>query len=482
MARRVLRLYRSFAPVCVLIAGAVIAPPVGAQTDTAKPDASTAESVVQPSTEAPADSKLYENIRKTIVDQQQSLDSRGTAAKLLVEDDSPQAKQFTAELLRFTQDPQTQTLVCAALADHVRSGADGLDPALVESLLGLFSAEQAELRSAAVEALALSSDPRVARRLGELTEDREVALPIRLAAIDALMAHVDRGEVVAGLINLLGDGEAQINERLIAVLTQATNEPFGDDLSRWRAWWSAKSQDWTAYRLRYYRERTRRIGRQFDEFRAISEQERQALSVRLTQMEREHFRVLSPEAREAKLAQWLREPLAVLRRTALRIITGRMGDEGYRPAGDVLAALLQLLEDPSVELRQEVLRIVENLHDPSTIESVLSRLPRETDIATRRAIFRALGELGAVEAIPVLVELRQDRPVVCAGRRDRPGTAHRQGRHLGKRWRSRRSPEQTLCGRGGGRRPGACRGATAGDGGRGGFVLRRAFRRSDRVE
>ena len=105
-------------------------------------------------------------------------------------------------------------------------------------------------------------------------------------------------------------------------------------------------------------------------------------------MQRTQFRLLSPDLREEKLAQWLREPVSAVRRTALGIITTRMGDEGYRPNGEVMTALLQLLDDPSAQLRQEVLRIVQNLHEPSTMNALLARLPLENDVPTRRAMLR----------------------------------------------------------------------------------------------
>jgi HEAT repeat protein len=79
-----------------------------------------------------------------------------------------------------------------------------------------------------------------------------------------------------------------------------------------------------------------------------------------------------------------------------------------------MATLLKLLDDPSAQLRQEVLRIVQNLHQPSTIEALLARLPLEKDVPTRRAMLRALGELGAVESIPVLVgEIDSDQADAC---------------------------------------------------------------------
>jgi HEAT repeat protein len=346
---------------------------------------------------------MLKEMRDTVLDASQSKDSRRTAARFLVRFQSEAAKTFVAELLGMQDDAQTQALICNALTDFVKETATALDPLFVEPLLALFSAKEADLRAQAAEALALSSEQEVVDKLCDLAADQQALLPIRLAAIDALAAHIDRPHVVGRLIGLLNGNSQEIDARVVKVLETATGEPFGADHQRWRNWWTEKSSDWSAYRLAYYREQTRRLRRAFAEFRNVAESQQTLLTDRLVDMQQSYFRLLSPDLREEKLAQWLREPLSAVRRAALGIITTRMGDEGYRPTGKVMAALLELLDDPSAQLRQEVLRIVQNLHEPATMDALLTRLPLEKDVTTRRAMLRALGELGAVESIPVLV-------------------------------------------------------------------------------
>jgi len=346
--------------------------------------------------------------REGVLDAEARPRARRRWAAQLMAYDSPHAKALAGELLSLGDRPEVQRAVAAEIADLARQSADRLDPALVDPLLDLLGAENAELRSLAGQALTRFPGDDVVHKLGRVASQSDAPLARRLAAIEALVPNTHRREVVGQLIALLSAETPEIFERVVAALDTVTHEGYGTDSDEWRAWWRRKfrlsEEAWLAERARVDRERLRTVRVEFEQFRDSASREQEVATSRIRNLQRELFRVLTPEHKEAKLVAWLNDPMVVVQATALTIIRSRMADEGKRPEGAVLDALLQKLAQGPRPLRPEVLEIVQNLHDPRIVGSVLAQLDQEGDPTFRSLLFRALGKLNNPTAVPALIQ------------------------------------------------------------------------------
>jgi hypothetical protein len=72
-----------------------------------------------------------------------------------------------------------------------------------------------------------------------------------------------------------------------------------------------------------------------------------------------------------------------------------------------LEVLLEALNGEEVELRKSAVKALSQLHDPQVIAALLGVVTRDENNAVRMEAISGLGNLGAVEALPVLTELAQ---------------------------------------------------------------------------
>ncbi|MFQ5414389.1 MAG: HEAT repeat domain-containing protein, partial [Phycisphaerae bacterium] len=268
--------------------------------------------------------------------------------------------------------------------------------------------EDAHVRSAAARALADFPNSGVTFKLGRIASDEAAPLAQRLGAIDALASNIHRRQVVAQLISLLGSDVPEVTARAYAALARAARRPIASSRDAWKAWWMGKSKlddkAWLNDRLGLLHAHMRSLEDQAARERSVAVRAHASLAARLADLQREHFRLVPADQREAKLAEWLRDAQVEVRQAAMSIIRSRISEDGYRATGDVLAALLELLGSDPPGLRREALRIVQNnVTDPSVARAVLARLDVEQDTVTRQAVLLALGRLGDVTAIPLLV-------------------------------------------------------------------------------
>ena len=390
-----------------LTAGGVAqqAPPPATELDAAEP---TAEHLAQ-----------IGNCRAGILDVNARPEDRRRWIDTLLAFDTPHAKALVVELLQTAESSAVRQSLCEVIAEQGRKSPHRVDAGYVDPLVDLLGAESRELRAAAARALADYPGRQLPARLGAIAASREEPLVKRLAAIDALAAKVNRREVVHELMALLEVGELDITQQVLRALEPATREPYGEDIGRWREWWSAKAQlseeEWLADRLEMYLDRYHERSEEYTALQEVTRQRVDALAARLITLQREVFRGLTAEQREQRLVEWLGDPVTEVRQSALQILQARIADEGIGPEGAVLAALLPLLDDKPADMRREVVVIVQNLNDPAVIQAVLAQLARERDPVTRHAIFRAIGKMGSAAALPALIGEIQtpDSPAAC---------------------------------------------------------------------
>ena len=371
----------------------------------ASPDPTDAGQEAGPSIDQAHRDQL-QTCREGVTDPAARPEDRRRWAELLLSYSTPDANALVVELLGHEDQPDVQRALCTAIGDRSRPTTDRLNPVFIDPLVRLLGARTEDLRILAAQALADFPGSDVPTRLGALASDQSAALLERLAAIDALAPNSHRRAVVEQLIGLLDADVPEITDRLVVVLSPMAPESYGADANRWRAWWRAKSrlteEAWLAEQFGIYRERLRTVSGDYQQFRETSSQREAALTTRMRSFQRELFRQ-SGEQRDAKLVEWLQDPLPEVKLTALAIIRASMADEGKRPEGTLLTTLLQLLKQGMPDVRVTVLEIVQNLSDPSVVDAILARLERETDLTCRQAILRALGQLRSPDAMPAIL-------------------------------------------------------------------------------
>lgn len=347
------------------------------------------------------------NCRAGIVDPEARPDDRRRWIDTLLAFDTPEARSLVVDLLQAKNHPAAQQALCDVIEERARRDPNKVDSSYLDPLVDLLGASSEPLRASAARALASFPGAAVPARLGALAGRDDVAMVQRLAAIDALAAKVDRREVVAELMGLLDAGEPEITDRVTRALEPASRDTIGGDSDRWKAWWAKKSklsvEAWLTDQLAMYRERYRKRTDVFEAFRLATTERQSALAQRVAEFQRDVFRGLTQEQQEANLADWLSDSLPEVRRGALLIIRARIADEGKKPSGKALSALLHLLEDGSPGLRRETLLIVQNLDEPDVVGAVLAQLDREEDPTTRHAIFKTIGKLDSLSAVPALI-------------------------------------------------------------------------------
>lgn len=352
--------------------------------------------------------------REGILDPQARAEDRRRWVQLLFSYDSPDADALVIELLKTSARPEVQRTVCSEMTSRGRIDTARLRPVFVDPLILLLQGASDELRTAAAKALAEFQDVEIAARLGKIVSNSNVAMPARLAAVQALSVNTHRREVVEQLVSMLDLNVPEVSERVVAALEPIAPPGMASDPAKWREWWSQKKvlgqEAWLAEHVRVYRDRLRRLTGDLAALQTERDREQTATYSRVRDFQREILRGLSPEQREVKLVEWVVDPLPPVKLAALSIVKSRIADEGKRPEGDLLAALLLLLRHDLPAMRRESLQILQNLRDPAVVGEVLDQLARETDPAIRLALLEALGKLADPSAVPALVgELsRQD--------------------------------------------------------------------------
>ncbi len=376
----------------------------GADQSAATQPAAAEPAAAEPAAPDPATElqRLLNQHRAAITNAELGVEARRQAAAFLVGGDMFPAKVEIISALLGDDDPQVRQLVATSLVAQAPNYERGPAAEFVDPLLAMLRSETADSRTIAAQALAFYRNEEVTRKIGDLARGT-AAVSARLAAIDALAPNFDRRDVAEELVLLLDCGVDELVARIVAVLESATGESYGLDVGRWKDWWAGKARldpaEWATYRVRYYRERARQVDA---ELKRLREQ----TAGRLKEFQRDAFRALprdQREARDARLTEWLADPLPEIRSGTLSIVTVLVGDEGYRPTGAVLAGLVKLMSDSNVDIRLNAVRILQNIQDPTIVAAVLGRLKDERHPPVRHALLRALGAIGGVESVNSLV-------------------------------------------------------------------------------
>ncbi|UCG15554.1 MAG: hypothetical protein JSV19_09695 [Phycisphaerales bacterium] len=357
------------------------------------------------------DSSRLQRHRQIIENTDDSLGTRQVQAEELLMTGWPAATDTAVELLGAGADPSTRIAVCQAVASVGRSQPALLSKRharLVDPLIGLLGDAAEGVSARAAEALAAFPDGGVTARLGALAADESAPMRRRLAAVDALAMSVYRRDVVRQLVLLLPGKDPEFQVRVLKSLRPASRQDFGDDIAQWQAWWerqeaSLSEADWMLERVKLFFGRLRESQRRLEEFRTEQERRYAALAGRLTDLVREHYRLLQqPGQKEEALTRWLTDAQVEFRLAALAIISEQI-QEGTLPSDAVVAVVINELSHRSPDVRRAALGIVGALTVPANTGAVLALLKEEKEVSVRQTAFRVLGQLRSPEVIPTLI-------------------------------------------------------------------------------
>jgi len=326
--------------------------------------------------------------------------TRRDAAEVLVEKNTPAAWAVLREVLAAPAVTEATRAVLEVLA-----ASESADPSLVEPLFALLRSEDASARAAAATAFgAYQGDEKVLEGLKALASGATTSVEARLAAVRAL-AHLFDKRAIAALVALVDDPLPAVASAASAALSELTGLSPAQVPGGWKRWWEARRDEPEARLLARVVRRFRRL---------LDEQARrlEAVRARLVAQLSDLYDATEVKERGALILKHLADAVPAVRalaaRQAARLAASALAasnGSGRRAYQDLLAALLNRIEDPAPEVRAAVAEALAAWGETGAGPALLARLTKETDPAARGAIAAALGKLRVAEAVPVLVRM-----------------------------------------------------------------------------
>jgi HEAT repeat protein len=310
------------------------------------------------------------------------------AALLLVQSPSSDAAEIVRQGLQQTENQETFTALAAALRLC-------RDPRFTEELLGAFGSGRPAVREAAAETLAVLADPGVIRRLQRLAGNPATDLGVRQAALGTL-GRTGRQAAAAVLLNQLTNENEVIRLSAAGALEELAGQGYGNDLTRWSAWWESHhaltEAGWLEERLAYQTSRARRLEGELDRAKSQVVRLHQQLYSRLPLAERlRHVQALAdyedPMVRALAVA-WGVELLPSSDAVGLRILAD---------------LLLKLSDDAAPEVQRAAALALGRVVD-ARVPGQLQVLLRKGRAPVRAAAARALAQQAAGPALAPDVE------------------------------------------------------------------------------
>lgn len=397
-------------------------------------DATTSTEQVTTDKPTPEQQEELDNARTIITADGNTAETRLITAIRLLRMHTAARIDAAVELLANEAGQEAATAMCRAVATIGRRQPELLDNRLVDPLLSLLGNASDEVSAVAATALAVFRDGGVAERLGVLAGDEQRPVPERYAAIGALALNNDRRVAVKELIQLTTSSNPSIVRRALDALRPASRVDHGDDVKAWDVWWRQKlsldDAEWLRDRLDLALERNSTLRSDNMRLRRDARQGSMIVAQRTAELLRRIYQLTTQQAqRDESLLQWLDDPMAVYRLSALGLVREQIND-GVRPAPSIREAVKECLSASSPEVRAAAVEIVGVLTDPNDAAVLLDLLPNEADLRVRETMLRVLGRLGNAQAIDALIaELKEpSADLNCVREAARSlGTLHAQG-------------------------------------------------------
>lgn len=324
-----------------------------------------------------------------IIEGQNSPQARRTGARELLRQGWPETVPRLTALLHGPDRP-AKTAVALALSDL----PDCIVTDYIQPLLAMLADAEAEVRHAAVVALASCPKDDILPYLRSVALSTEQPGVARLAAIDTLGMMTQR-EAVAVLIEALATRAAPITEPALAALERATAQDFQGDFDAALAWWEeareATPADWQRLQVK-------RLVRQS----RAKDQRLRDLEQRLANALRENYLRVPEAQRPALLSAYLTDASAAVRRLGLALVQSSLA-EGKALAPETSARTRELLLAPEPDVRALAVGTVATLRDPADAERFQQLLKSERHGTVRAALVNGLGYVGSASAaLPLL--------------------------------------------------------------------------------
>lgn len=156
----------------------------------------------------------------------------------------------------------------------------------------------------------------------------------------------------------------------------------------------------------------------------LEQEELQWLRTETVARSRELYALLPRDTdRVARLLAWLKAAQPLDRLTALEIVHSAMlATTPVPPAKEVLQQIRQMLRDPDEAVRRKLVIVLRDLQEKDDATRIVGMIEQERSPAVLEEIYKALGRMGAVEAIPACIAgLQSSIDKVASGAADALG-------------------------------------------------------------
>jgi HEAT repeat protein len=329
-----------------------------------------------------------------------STEQRVEAAQNLVQIGTPDAREVITRALT-GNDERAQRAAARAIADRAAT-----DPQWVVPLSQLLGRERTLTETAARALSHYEDDARAYDALIRFARSRQQQS--RVAAVHA-MGEIVQKPVAQALLDLVADPSEDAAVRVAAgeALGNLSGQTAGSsDPRHWTAWWAARQAknplEWQQQvlaeqhpSLEQANDRTREQTRQFK------------ASVRRLLLN-QYTSAAAPEKARI-LLNFLNDPDADVREIGASILPEAV-QNGYPITDEIHKRLIELLGDPSPDVRLQAAQSVTALADPNALDAILTQLQVETDDQVKVSLLHAVAQpgIGNVRALPVLEQMLND--------------------------------------------------------------------------
>ncbi len=320
--------------------------------------------------------------------------AREMGARNLLRAGSDDASRRLAEILRTSTDPAAQRAICRAITRY-----DSPAASLAEPLLAMFGGGPDGLDELVVEALRkFDAEPTIAR-FRAMAVDASLDSSKRAAAIGALGTMGDDLRAVEALMSIVSSEGDGMRSAALHALGEAAGVQHRN-VAAAEAWWKLQKDKAPDQWLRAVNKRRLAAIRRLRSERAV-------LLKRLTTAYREAYLKAPDGERTENLLAFLGDEEAAIRGLGLDLINALITDRKDVVA-EIRARLVEMIADTDEEIRQRVAVMVGDLRLPDALDRLQEAIPAEQVAAARAAQVAALGRLGDLEAVVILIERLDD--------------------------------------------------------------------------
>jgi len=332
-------------------------------------------------------------INKTTLLESKNYKNQIDAASLLLASDHPAAREIVLDVLRRTDNPQARAAVCDALnpARAAQKPLKNKDSFVKPLIAILTSVEDPLIAKPAAEATLIFGYNQVRQDLEKAVTDPSLSLNVRMNVIYALKRHPDK-EAVAKLISLLENPDPQIVDAARNALNSIGISVSPDPAVRQQmvAEMRARGVE-TFLRERVIWQETRMRELETD----LSAWQKRCL----TAMGDQYDSLADEAAKTAFLSRQLTSPEIVMRSWALEKLQEFRKGTGKLKLSDLEPTLLNLISDPSKQVRLRTARLLALVGELNLAQPLLKQLKAETDDEVRRQMLVALREACYVDSL-----------------------------------------------------------------------------------